>query len=430
MLERRTSRVCHRSDQGCRCQAGVRFARDTGVRLIVKGTGHDWPGRSKGPGSLEIWTHRLRGIIFSAQNHSTSDNGQVRSLQIAAGMQWRDIYAYAAERNLTVVGGGDPNVGIGGWIMGGGHGPISSLYGLGADQVLQMEVVTADGEYRVIDDACCPDLFWALRGGGGSTYAVMLSATVKAYRSISGTVYYVYCNTTAASDTFWSLAARFHSHLANMSEASAMGYYGIVPTNGNTDPRKSGTVLGEFLFPGKSQQEAAEIMSPLERDLSGVGWAEDHIYNQPTTFGFADFTSFWLNYLQQLVGNDGRLGSWLLDGPALNANLSSLKTQLRKSTPPSDILIGHLVAGPGVRDARVPKGNAVLPAWRNAYVHAGKLDRCEHKVNANAKTFSAKPHMDTAQFFRKGSRCGRVTHPRCPSSQDIGTSVRGVLKRS
>lgn len=85
-------------------------------------------------------------------------------MKIAAGSRMFEIYAAAAKYNLTVVGGGDMNVGIGGWITGAGHSPISSTYGLGADQILEMEVVTADGRFLTINENCYPNLFWAMRG--------------------------------------------------------------------------------------------------------------------------------------------------------------------------------------------------------------------------------------------------------------------------
>jgi FAD/FMN-containing dehydrogenase len=76
----------------------------------------------------------------------------------------RDMYAFASKNNVTIVGGLDSNVGIGGWVAHGGHSPISAHYGMGADQVLEMEVVTADGTLRIVDENHDPDLFWALRG--------------------------------------------------------------------------------------------------------------------------------------------------------------------------------------------------------------------------------------------------------------------------
>jgi FAD/FMN-containing dehydrogenase len=75
-----------------------------------------------------------------------------------------DVYRFAATNNLTIVGGAEPHVGIGGWISYGGHGPVSAYYGLGADQVLEMEIVTADGVFRTVNETSDADLFWALRG--------------------------------------------------------------------------------------------------------------------------------------------------------------------------------------------------------------------------------------------------------------------------
>lgn len=70
--------------------------------------------------------------------------------------------------NITVVTSLDPTVGNGGgWALGGGHGPLTSLRGLGADQILSMNVVTADGRFITADLTQNQDLFFALRGGGG-----------------------------------------------------------------------------------------------------------------------------------------------------------------------------------------------------------------------------------------------------------------------
>ena len=348
-------------------QAGVQFAKSTGVRLSIKGTGHDYPGRSHGPGSLEIWTHRLKGLTLNIQNSAAKGIDPVGTLKVAAGMQWRDVYAYASQQKFTVVAGSDPDVGVGGWVLGGGHGPVSSLFGMGADQVLEFEVVTADGTYQVINTASSPDLFWAMRGGGPG-FAVLLSVTFKVYASVSGTTYYFSYNTRANSDTFWSLAARFQSHLPTLSDAGAMGYYGIVPSTGLLD--------GQWLFPGKTQQQVLQIMSPYLNELNGVGWATDRITNTSSAVVFADFSTLWTTNGAYSAGEYGRLGSWLLDAPALNqTSLSTFAAQLKKSTP-SGVLLGHLLAGRGVRDAQARAAggdDAVLPAWRKTYVHLSKL---------------------------------------------------------
>ena len=85
-------------------------------------------------------------------------------MTIGAGMRWAEIYPEVFNHNLTVIGGSDPQVGVAGWVLGGGHGPLTSRYGMGADNVLEMEVVTPDGQLRVANEHRNSDLFWALRG--------------------------------------------------------------------------------------------------------------------------------------------------------------------------------------------------------------------------------------------------------------------------
>ena len=85
-------------------------------------------------------------------------------MTIAAGQRWGEVYKEVAKHNMTVVGGADPNVGLGGWLTGGGHSPISSKYGLGVDNVLEMEIVTPKGDVVVANGCENSDLFWAMRG--------------------------------------------------------------------------------------------------------------------------------------------------------------------------------------------------------------------------------------------------------------------------
>jgi FAD/FMN-containing dehydrogenase len=120
--------------------------------------------RSSGGNSLSIWTHYIRGIKTFKGDKRALAYGAVASVKISAGMRMFELYTAMATERLTVMGGADMNVGIGGWISGAGHGPLTSVYGLGADQVLEMEVVTADGHYRIVNEKSFPNLFWAMRG--------------------------------------------------------------------------------------------------------------------------------------------------------------------------------------------------------------------------------------------------------------------------
>ena len=75
-----------------------------------------------------------------------------------------EIYTKVAAYDMTIVGSADPNVGLGGYLTGGGHSPLSIKYGLGADNVLQLSVVTPEGRLRTANACHNPDLFWAIKG--------------------------------------------------------------------------------------------------------------------------------------------------------------------------------------------------------------------------------------------------------------------------
>jgi hypothetical protein len=142
-------------------------ARKHNVRLIVKGTGHDYQGRSAAPNSLSIWTHHMQGMQF--HHGSFKPNGcslaiPGNAVTVAAGSQMIDIYRFTDGFNQTVVGGGARTVGVGGYVTGGGHSILAPRFGLAADQVLEMEMVTPGGNIITINECKHTDLFWAMRG--------------------------------------------------------------------------------------------------------------------------------------------------------------------------------------------------------------------------------------------------------------------------
>lgn len=146
--------------------AGVKFARSHNIRLNVKGSGHDYLGRSNAPNSLSIWTKHMRGMGFhdSFRPRGCHACPNVPAVSLAAGEAWGDIYAAAHERGFTLVGGTGDTIGLGGYLTGGGHSPLSAKLGLAVDQVLEMEVVTASGEHVIANEVINSDLFWAMRG--------------------------------------------------------------------------------------------------------------------------------------------------------------------------------------------------------------------------------------------------------------------------
>jgi hypothetical protein len=155
---------------------GVDFARRHDIRLIVKGTGHDYLGRSAAPNSLSIWTHHISGLSFQDgfQPKGCKFSIDGPSVTAAAGTQMLEIDYEAHLRNLTIVSGGAGTVGVGGYLTGGGHSALSSTYGLAADQVLEMEIVTPGGEILIINECQNTDLFWAMRGVSISSHVELM----------------------------------------------------------------------------------------------------------------------------------------------------------------------------------------------------------------------------------------------------------------
>jgi FAD/FMN-containing dehydrogenase len=193
--------------------AGVDFAREHGVKLVVKGAGHDYKGRSNAPRSLLVWTHRMRDITFHESfrvEGAPGDEPGVPALSAAAGARWLDAYRVATANGRYVQGGGCTTVGVaGGFLQGGGFGSFSKRFGTGAGGALEFELVTADGKRRVANRLRHPDLFWALRGGGGGTFGIVTRATILAH-PMPKTVGLVRGKITAASDdAFRALLGRF-----------------------------------------------------------------------------------------------------------------------------------------------------------------------------------------------------------------------------
>jgi FAD/FMN-containing dehydrogenase len=139
--------------------AAVRYAREHGLRVAAQATGHSAAPLGDLAGTLLVQT--------SAMRHVTVDP-VTRTARAEAGAIWRDVAEAAATRGLAGLSGSSPSVGVAGYTLGGGISWLSRSYGLSANNVQAIEVVTADGRLVRADAYHNRDLFWALRGGGGS----------------------------------------------------------------------------------------------------------------------------------------------------------------------------------------------------------------------------------------------------------------------
>lgn len=359
--------------------AAVTFAKKHNVRLVIKNTGHDILGRSNGYGSLEIWIRHLRtGISFheSFQSSCSKTNWTGSAFTIGGGYTWTDIYPVAKQYNVVVVGGGTPSVGaIGGWMQGGGHGPASHQFGLGADQVLSAEVVLADGSVVTASPCENTDIYFAIRGGGPGTYGVVTSTTVKTHAMVSAAVQHLAIAPLTDSpkdvSAFLDAVSILFAAYPDLNDAGYAGYgsWSIAspaPLFGNFT---AGFVHGIYMF-NQSISSAQDAFGPTLKLLKP--------YNLTSLFISASYLSYpdyWTFYstesgVEPPVGAASALGSRLFsraavkDHTSLRSMIQTLAGTAAEQTSNSVELVG---GGQVFKDTASDPYLALNPAWRTAY---------------------------------------------------------------
>ncbi len=163
--------------------AAVNFARNNDLRLVVKGGGHSYQGTSNAPDSLLVWTRHMNDVTLHSEFVPQGCRNRLQpqpAVTMGAGTIWMQAYdAVTTKGGRYVQGGGCTTVGVAGLIQSGGFGSFSKHYGLAAAGLLEAEVVTADGKIRIANACTHPDLFWALKGGGGGTFGIVSRVTLR-----------------------------------------------------------------------------------------------------------------------------------------------------------------------------------------------------------------------------------------------------------
>ena len=162
--------VCETSED---VQAAVRVARRHDIPFSVRGGGHHWAGAALCPDGLVIDLSTMRQVVVDS--HS-------RVATVEGGARLKDVAAAAGAHSLVAALGNCGAVGIAGLTLGGGYGPLNGLYGLAADNVVGAEMVLADGRRVTAGPDHEPELFWAIRGGGGN-FGVVTSMRVQLHET-------------------------------------------------------------------------------------------------------------------------------------------------------------------------------------------------------------------------------------------------------
>ncbi|MET7391172.1 FAD-binding oxidoreductase [Streptomyces sp. NPDC005529] len=168
MIDRRPAVIARCAD-AADVTRSVRFARELDLPIAVRGGGHSVSGMSLNDDGLVIDLGPMRGVTV----HPGSE-----TVRVEGGALMRQLDQATQPYGLATTGGRVSTTGVGGFVLGGGTGWLDRLFGLAADNLLGVELVTADGSTVRASDQENPELFWALHGGGGN-FGVATALTLK-----------------------------------------------------------------------------------------------------------------------------------------------------------------------------------------------------------------------------------------------------------
>ncbi|KAM7217021.1 FAD binding domain containing protein [Rhypophila decipiens] len=345
-------------------QLAVNIARELDLRLVIKNTGHDFGGKSTGMGGLSLWTHYMKDWRFYEKYQAVDGSYSGPAFRLGAGIQAFEAFELAKAKNVTVVGGEGKTVGmIGGYIQGGGHSPLTSIYGMAADHVLSMNLVTADGRFITADSKTNSDIFWAVRGGGGSTFGVVTSMVVRAFPQMKVTImtYNMTTSSTFPPSTFWEAQRAYVDNFEEYADKGFYAYYRIRHVNGQIYHD-----MNAMVAPNTSESEFRATLAPLFKKWQELG-VPPFI---PFIKEYDNYHDAWKDGFPQEVWTWAmRQASRLI--PRENISNSTKRVEIFDSIKGvfdkgANLIIFNIRNPPGTDKI----DNAVNPAWRDVLMFA------------------------------------------------------------
>ncbi|KAG7106747.1 FAD-linked oxidoreductase ZEB1 like protein [Verticillium longisporum] len=334
----------------------LKFAMASNLRVVVRNTGHDFLGRSTGAGALAIWTNHLKSIDFVDWDDEYYTGPAV---SVGAGVQGYEILEAANAKGLSVVTGECATVGLaGGFTQGGGHSALSTQFGLAADQTLSFHVITADGRTVTASPKVNPDLYWALSGGGGGTFGVVVGMTVRAYPAapVGGALFQLLKPTTTP-EKFAAAVDAFQDALPGMIDHGAMVVYYINSVMLVVKPLT--------LWNSSAEHVRDVVLKPFTTALTGIG------INLPVAYSTLSYRDHYDRYMGPLPKGSLEVARYQFGGRLIprsafsDANRPALKAVIGNLTANGVLAVGS--AGTYKKPAGAAN-NSVFPAWRDTLV--------------------------------------------------------------
>jgi hypothetical protein len=285
------------------------------------------------------------------------------------------LFSAADAKDLTIIGGIADGVGTRGYLTGAGHSALNVPYGMAADNLLELTLVTPSGDVITANECQNTQYFYAFRGGGGSTFGVLLSATIKtiptpAINMISLTI----ASLSGPTEDYWDAMTYILTQYPTLSDSYISGYPAIPPVYPISATTSIAAFLGRFndhLSPYNDTSNISALLDPIISHITKT-WPSLVVSNNTTSY--PDFyQNFLANRDQESASLNVALGCRLLGADTLNGNPTALKAALKGLSQGSAIL-PFLLDGKGVADAQ-PRGgsDAVNPAWRTGLAHVGGI---------------------------------------------------------
>ena len=275
-------------------------------------------------------------------------------MKMGAGVQAFEAYAAADQHGLAVVGGECPTVGLaGGYTQGGGHSALSSMYGLAADQTLEWEVFTGDGQLIKASRTENTDMYWALSGGGGGTYGVVWTMTSKAHKDIPLVGFNLtFTSAGVSKDAYYKAIEQYHALIPDVTRAggSSVHYFS-----------NSSFAIGPITFPGElATNDVQNLLQPLTDYLksAGIKYEQNNI----------DFPGYLSAYGAMFPNSLELSGINLYGGRLIPVSVIETNNEALTAVARNIAEDGCVFTGVGINVSLAVAGdvdNAVLPAWRD-----------------------------------------------------------------